>query len=284
MSDYDRIAKAMLYIADHWSEKPSLATIASQVHLSPYHFQRLFCRWAGITPKRFQQVVTLEYGKHLLDETRSLLEVSESLGLSSSSRLHEHFVQLEAVTPGEYRRKGEGLSILYGIHATPFGEVFIAKTPRGICRLAFLDVEPLDDQLAALAHIWPLAQYTRDDGVADEIVAQLFRPGHRQRPLSLHVAGTNFQIAVWKALLRLPYGGVASYGQIAKHLDQPKAARAIGNAVGANPVALVIPCHRVIQQSGALGNYHWGKARKQAIQVWERAKLSPGDPRIVNAR
>lgn len=277
MSDYERIARAISYLSDHVREQPSLEAVAAHVHLSPFHFQRLFSRWAGTTPKRFLQVLTLELGKNLLAESGSLLEVADDLGLSSTSRLHDHFVQLEAVTPGEYRGKGTGLVIRYGLHETPFGLLFAALTPRGVCRAAFLDdAAQASEQLAVLQKTWPLASCIRDDAgtktVAEAIASS---PTGAPRPLSLHVAGTNFQVAVWRALLRIPTGTAVSYGDIAAAVGSPRAVRAAGTAIGANPVAFLIPCHRVIQQSGALGGYRWGLVRKQALQTWEKLQLAP---------
>lgn len=289
MSDYQRIATAIRFITEHASQQPSLEDIAASVHLSPFHFQRLFSQWAGTSPKRFLQVLTLERGKFLLRQQLPLLEAADELGLSGSSRLHDHFVQLQAVTPGEYQRGGAGLIIRYGIAETPFGPMFIAQTPRGLCRAAFIAAgsdltDPQQnhqercaaDELAALRAEWPQAELHEDNHATRPLVAMLFE---RQRtgstaPLSLHVRGTNFQLAVWRALLTIPAGHALSYGQLAAQLGQPAAARAIGNAVGANPLAFVIPCHRVIQQSGALGGYRWGPLRKQVIQSWERLQLA----------
>ncbi|MGV3593293.1 MAG: bifunctional transcriptional activator/DNA repair enzyme AdaA [Gammaproteobacteria bacterium] len=278
MSDYDRIAKAIAYIAQNVTAQPTLDEIAAHVALSPFHFQRLFGRWAGTTPKRFLQVLTLELGKNLLAESGSLLEVSDRLGLSSTSRLHDHFVQLEAVTPGEYRSKGKGLVIEYGEHDTPFGPLFVAQTPRGVCRAAFTDADDAEAQLAILRRTWPLATYIQNAQHTALVAELLALPPAEQarRPLSLHVAGTNFQVAVWRALLRIPAGSAVTYSDIAQAVGTPAAVRAAGTAIGANPVAFVIPCHRVIQRSGALGGYRWGLERKQAMQVRER--LAVTDP------
>jgi AraC family transcriptional regulator, regulatory protein of adaptative response / methylated-DNA-[protein]-cysteine methyltransferase len=272
MSDYDRIAKAITYITANVTAQPTLDEIATHVHLSPFHFQRLFSRWAGTTPKRFLQVLTLELGKKLLEESGSLLEVSDKLGLSSSSRLHDHFVQLEAVTPGEYRAKGKDLVIEYGEHETPFGQLFVAQTPRGVCRAAFTEEDDAEAQLDVLRKTWPLAAYKNSVKNTAEAAGLLASAEKSDRPLSLHVAGTNFQVAVWRALLRIPAGSAVTYSQIAEAVGSPRAVRAAGTAIGANPVAFLIPCHRVIQQSGALGGYRWGLERKQAMQVWERVR------------
>jgi AraC family transcriptional regulator, regulatory protein of adaptative response / methylated-DNA-[protein]-cysteine methyltransferase len=277
MSDYARIEKAMTYMSERVSGQPTLEEVAAHVHLSPFHFQRLFCRWAGTTPKRFLQAMTLERGKRLLGEAQALLDVSHSIGLSGSSRLHDHFVQLEAVTPGEYKSKGLGVSIQYGFHQTPLGRMFVAVTPRGICRLGFVDYAETEEPLAELREEWPMASLTRSEPSTRYVIDALFseQSGAKHGPLSLHVAGTNFQVAVWRALLRIPPGRLASYSRIADALGCPNASRAVGNAVGANPVALLIPCHRVIQKSGALGGYRWGGAKKQMVQTWEQVHCAP---------
>jgi len=279
MSDYERIAQAISFITSRVDRQPTLNEIAAHVHLSPYHFQRLFGRWAGVTPKRFLQVLTLERAKQLLSESMPLLEVSDSVGLSSGSRLYDHFVQLEAVTPGEYKTGGIGLTIEYGVHETPFGNVFIAITPKGVCKLAFLQDDEIDEHLAELYKTWPYAEMHANRQSTLEVIDTMFdremksnREMRSNRPLSLHVSGTNFQASVWKALLSIPPGTVASYAQVAAAIGHPSAARAVGLAVGANPVALLIPCHRVIQQSGKIGGYHWGEIRKHAIHAWEAAR------------
>jgi AraC family transcriptional regulator of adaptative response/methylated-DNA-[protein]-cysteine methyltransferase len=276
MTDYERIARALAYIQQNVTGQPTLDDIARHVNLSPYHFQRLFTRWAGTTPKRFLQVLTLELGKNLLDQQQSVLEAADSAGLSSASRLHDHFVQLEAVTPGEYKSRGAGLTIRYGVSTCPFGSLFVAQTPRGICRASFLDDdETTSDALDELKSDWPLADLVKDVAVAKRFATAVFIEPVRQAtekrlPLTLHVAGTNFQLAAWRALLRIPSGHAISYGALAREMGNPNASRAVGSAIGANPVAVLIPCHRVIQQSGALGGYRWGTERKQALQVWER--------------
>jgi AraC family transcriptional regulator, regulatory protein of adaptative response / methylated-DNA-[protein]-cysteine methyltransferase len=274
ISDYDRIAHAISFIRDRVDHQPTLQEIAGHVNLSPFHFQRLFCRWAGVTPKRFLQVLTLERAKQLLEESRSLLEVSDSLGLSSGSRLYDHFVHLDAVTPGEYKMGGAGLAIDYGVHDTPFGNAFIAVTSRGVCKFSFLQSTKSNGQLAALEKSWPHATIHEDRQRTLAVTTTMFSGEKRlDRPLSLYVSGTNFQISVWRALLRIPPGTVASYSQVAHAIGHPNAARAVGLAVGANPVAYLIPCHRVIQQSGNLGGYHWGETRKHAIHAWESARF-----------
>ncbi|WP_279485643.1 bifunctional transcriptional activator/DNA repair enzyme AdaA [Aeromonas veronii] len=273
MSDYARIADAIRFIASQVERQPTLDEIAAHVHLSPFHFQRLFSRWAGVTPKRYLQVLTLERAKALLQESRPLLEVADTLGLSSGSRLYDHFVQLEAVTPGEYKQRGAGLVIDHGVHGTPFGQAFVALTPRGVCNFSFLDEKAPEAPLAALAQHWPAATLQEAPSRTQNVINTMFDGSKApDRPISLHVSGTNFQICVWRALLQIPPAKVVSYAQVASAVGNPKAARAVGLAVGANPVALMIPCHRVIQQNGKLGGYHWGETRKQAIHAWEAAR------------
>jgi len=274
MSDYERIAKALAYLQERVTEQPSLDELAAHLHLSPFHCQRLFTRWAGTTPKRFLQVVTLELGKNLLDQSCSVLETSAALGLSSTSRLYDHFVQLEAVTPGEYKNRGAGMLLSYGVSATPLGRMLLAQTPRGICKAAFVESEEAETHaLLELQQLWPLANLQLQQARADALSAQIFSARTlAATPLSVHVQGTNFQLAVWRALLQVPRGSAVSYSQIAAAVGSPSAARATGTAIGANPVAVLIPCHRVIQQSGALGGYRWGTERKLALQAWERIK------------
>ena len=273
MSDYDRIADAIAFIVNRAASQPTLAEIAAHLRLSPFHFQRLFSRWAGVTPKRFLQVLTLERAKQLLGESKPLLEVADSLGLSSASRLYDHFVHLEAVTPGEYKTGGTGLIIEHAVQDTPFGKAFIAITPKGICNFSFLESANAAGHLADLHKTWPHA-VVRENRQRTFAVVQTMFGGERKpdRPASLHVSGTNFQVSVWKALLQIPPATVVSYSQVASAIGRPNSARVVGTAVGANPVAFLIPCHRVIQQSGRLGGYHWGEVRKQAIHAWESAR------------
>ena len=259
MSGYDRIAQAISFIVNRVNSQPTLNEIAAHVHLSPFHFQRLFRRWTGVTPRIFLQVLTVERAKQLLSESKPLLEVSDSLGLSSGSRLYDHFVHLEAITPGEHKMGGAGSTLEYAVHGTPFGDAFIATTPRGICNLVFLDRRNIDEHLASLSKRWPHAQMHEDHEKTSMVIEAMFGGKVKlDHPLSLYVSGTNFQTSVWKALLQIPAGTVASYAQVATAIGHPSSARAVSLAVGANPVAFLIPCHRVIQQSGKLG----GKDRK----------------------
>jgi len=267
MTDYERIAMAIDFIKKHAHQQPSLHDIATHIGLSSSHFQRLFSRWAGISPKRFLQTLTLDFAQQLLKETdMSVFDVSSNVGLSSGSRLYDHFVQLTAVTPAEYKQQGEGLDVFFGIHLTPFGRAFIAVTARGICQLTFVDKQSKPQLVQNLMQTWPLADCIEDTVQTAAIVEQLFSPELlNDKPLSLWVKGTNFQINVWRALLTIPEGNLQSYKTIAQQIGNPKATRAVGTAIGANPAALIIPCHRVIRLSGELGGYRWGLTRKQAM-------------------
>lgn len=270
-NDYARIASAIEFIAAEAHRQPQLPEIARHVGLSPYHFQRIFGRWAGVTPKRYLQVLTVERAKKLLAESKPLLEITGDLGLSSGSRLHDHFVSLEAVTPGQFRNGGSGLAIEYGVHATPFGDAFVATTPKGICKLSFVGDAGPGEPLAEIARAWPNAELSENGAATAQVVDAVFgAPGRDRYPL--HVAGTNFQVNVWKALLAIAPGEVTSYAGVAEAIGRPRAVRAVGRAVGANPVAFLIPCHRVIRQSGKLGGYRWGVTLKHAIHAWETAR------------
>lgn len=273
MNDYERIAKAIQYVANGVTDQPTLHEMAAHVHLSPHHFHKLFSRWAGVTPKRFLQVLTVERAKRLLRSAKPLLEVSAAVGLSSGSRLYDHFVTLEAITPGEYKLRGAGLRIEYAVHDTPFGSAFVGMTERGVCKLSFLGPNGMEGELRDLAQRWPRAQFIHSNQATATLMKQMFdADGTTDRPLSLLVQGSNFQVNVWKALLRIPAGAVTSYSEVAAAIDRPAAARAVGHAVGQNPIALLIPCHRVIRQSGSIGGYRWGENRKHAIHAWETAR------------
>jgi AraC family transcriptional regulator of adaptative response/methylated-DNA-[protein]-cysteine methyltransferase len=275
LTDYARIERAIHYIEENARQQPDLATVAAHVGLSEYHFQRLFTRWAGTTPKRFLQYLTLQHAKALLDESTTVLDATFETGLSSPGRLHDLFVTLEAITPGEYKSKGEGLTIYYGFHATPFGEVLLALTERGISGLSFVPAGGRDEALRDLAEQWPLSSLMLDDERTAPYIERIFNQaadGDLMQPLPLFVKGTNFQVQVWQALLRIPAGMVVSYDTIARFVCSSRASRAVGAAVGKNPVGYLIPCHRVIHKAGNIGNYHWGSARKKAILAWEAAQ------------
>jgi AraC family transcriptional regulator of adaptative response/methylated-DNA-[protein]-cysteine methyltransferase len=276
--DYARMERAIRYLDEHAREQPGLEDVASAVGLSPFHFQRLFSRWAGVSPKRFLQVLTLNHAKRALDESGNLLDAALDAGLSGPSRLHDLFVTVESVTPGEWKREGAGVRIAYGFHDTPFGTALAAVTARGLCGLAF--IEPGEERAALdeLEARWPAAQLEEEGAATRSIVQQAFgtvpRGPHAQKmePLRLLLKGTTFQVQVWLALLTLPPGAFTSYGSLAQRVGHPRAQRAVGGAVGDNPVAFLIPCHRVIRSTGALGGYRYGSARKQAILAWEEAR------------
>lgn len=266
-SDYERVATAIAFIEENAPRQPSLDDVAGAVGLSAHHFHRLFRRWAGTTPKRFLQLLTLEEAKRRLDESRSVLRAAFEAGLSGPGRLHDLFVAVDGVTPGEYATGGRGLELAHGLAPTPFGTALVGRTQRGVCHLSFVDGGEADGE-AALAADWPEARLRRDDGAARDVVERLFAGG---RP-PLHVKGTNFQIRVWQALLSIPQGRVASYGDVAAGIERPEAVRAVAGAVARNRVAWMIPCHRVIRKVGETGGYRWGPDRKRAMLAWESAR------------
>jgi len=278
--DYRRIERAIKFIATNFQTRPSLDDIASAACLSKYHFDRLFRRWAGISPIRFLQFLTLEYAKEQLVRSRSVLDAAYDSGLSGPGRLHDLFVTFEAITPGEFKQGGEGLDITYGFHPTPFGECLIATTAKGICHLGFIDNGNNASALRQLKQAWPQAHFAEDTSGTGSIIKAVF--SHEKtspsQPFHLLLKGTNFQINVWKALLTIPDGKIVSYGDVANLMGKPSASRAVGKAVAANPVAFLIPCHRVITNSGKIHRYRWGTARKKAIIGWEAAQLESVNP------
>ena len=264
--DYQRMADTLQWISAHFEEQPSLADIASRAGTSPYHFQRLFSRWVGLSPKKYVQFLTLERAKACLDASQSVLDAAFMAGLSSPGRLHDLFVNIEAVTPGEYRRGGAGLVIRHAIHESPFGPCLLMHTERGICALAFVDDGNDARTLACMARRWPNARLIADREAGEALAARAFAaPGNEGDPVTLLLHGTPFQIQVWNALLRVPMGSVTSYQALANYIGNPDASRAVGTANGANPISYLIPCHRVIRKSGALGGYRWGLGRKLAM-------------------
>ena len=273
-TDYSRVEKAINYLEENFQDQPNLQELASHLNMSSFHFQRVFRRWAGISPKRFLQFLTIEHAKKVLDENKSVLDATYDAGLSSPGRLHDLFVTIDAITPGEYKTKGMGLEITYGIHPTPFGECLLAVTERGICGLNFINGESRQGTVAALQQQWEGARLKEDNQETKHYLEKIFAttPPDDNPATRLFLKGSNFQIKVWAALLRIPFGSVCSYGDIAAHLDQPGAARAVGNAVAANPVAYIIPCHRVIRNIGVFGDYRYGSARKKAMIGWEAAR------------
>ena len=273
--DYQLVERALVYLENHYQEQPSLEQIAAQVGLSEYYFQRVFTHWVGISPKRFLQFLTKEYARQLLDHSASVLDATYRSGLSSPGRLHDLFVTMEAVTPGEYKLHGAGLKISYGFHPSPFGECLLALTGRGICGLAFVTHGERQEPLNELRHRWLMADLQEDPDRTSPWVEKIFPLADEasQEPLKLYLNGTNFQIKVWEALLHIPIGNLVTYQEIATYLGDPKATRAVGHAIGLNPIAFIIPCHRVIRKMGVIGGYHYGPARKKAILGWEMARV-----------
>jgi AraC family transcriptional regulator of adaptative response/methylated-DNA-[protein]-cysteine methyltransferase len=275
--DYYLIEPAIRFLETNVQRQPGLEEIAASVNLSEYHFQRLFTRWVGISPKRFLQYLTKENAKRLLEGSASVLETAYETGLSSPGRLHDLFVTCEAVTPGEYKARGAGLLIRYGFHPTPFGECILAATDRGICYLTFVKEDGLDAALDEVTRWWGQAIMVEDTAGTRPLAARVFTPesGSASTPLPIHLRGTNFQIKVWEALLSIPAGKAVTYSDIAAHLGAPRSARAVGNAVGANPIPVVVPCHRVLRKEGDFGGYRYGAARKMALLGWENVKRNP---------
>jgi AraC family transcriptional regulator, regulatory protein of adaptative response / methylated-DNA-[protein]-cysteine methyltransferase len=274
--DYQRIEQAIRYIEQNFQRQPTLKEIAEEVNLSEFHFDRMFTKWAGTSPQRFMRFLTKEYAKNVLNETKDLLDTTVLMGLSSSSRLHDLFVTYEAMTPAEYKKQGEGLTIFYGIHETNFGFAFIATTARGILKLTFLSGNQMIDELIELKNEFSKADFEENQEATLIFIEQIFSEENHQntKPINLLLRGTNFQIKVWEALLKIPSGRVACYEDIATLIEKPTAQRAVGTAIGANNIAFLIPCHRVIQKIGTTGNYRWGEYRKKAILGWEAVQVA----------
>nr|WP_293301390.1 methylated-DNA--[protein]-cysteine S-methyltransferase [Allomuricauda sp.] len=270
--NYKRIAKAIDFIRDNFKEQPTLNQVAETVHLSPYHFQRLFTEWAGVSPKKFMQYISVEYAKQLLKERQTtLFDTAQETGFSGTSRLHDLFINIEGMTPGEFKNGGENLTINYSFAESPFGPLLVASTPKGICHMSFINDEA--QAFESLKLRFPKAQYHQmlDKNQQDGLF--IFQHDwERLDQIKLHLNGTPFQLKVWETLLKIPMGNLSTYGNIAQKINQPKASRAVGTAIGNNPVAFLIPCHRVIQSSGQLGGYMWGPTRKSAIIGWEAAQ------------
>jgi AraC family transcriptional regulator, regulatory protein of adaptative response / methylated-DNA-[protein]-cysteine methyltransferase len=278
-SDYARIEQALAFLHENYHRQPTLEEIAASISLSEYHFQRLFTRWVGISPKRFLQYLTKEHAKELLARSNDLLSVAYEAGLSGPGRLHDLFVNCEAVTPGEYKAQGAGLHIAYGFHMTPFGEALLGVTERGVCALNFLHSSGYrshEQALERLQRSWQQAELIEDPDRTRPLVMRIFDASYRASglPLSLFVKGTNFQIKVWEALLRIPPGSAVSYETIARAIGKPQALRAVGNAVASNPIQYIIPCHRVLRKMGEFGNYQGGTPRKMALLGWEAAQVA----------
>ncbi len=268
--DYERIERAIHYLRDHYREQPSLGDVADHVGLSEYHFQRLFRRWAGVSPKRFVQHLTAQLAHELLSGSATVLDTSMRAGLSSVGRLHDLTVAVDAMTPGEVRAGGHGIEIRYGVHPTLFGTCVLGETSRGICALHFVDDMTPADARDLLTERWPRAELVEDTAGTAHTVGKIFN-NTTSDTVRLHVGGTNFQLQVWRALLEIPPGDVVAYGELAARIGRPRAVRAVGTAVGQNPIAYLIPCHRVIRATGAIGEYRWGPQRKQAMLALEGA-------------
>jgi AraC family transcriptional regulator of adaptative response/methylated-DNA-[protein]-cysteine methyltransferase len=275
-TDYDIVRRAIAHIRGHWRAQPEVEEIAEAAGVSATDLHHLFRRWAGLTPKAFLQALTLDHARRLLREQASVLDASYEVGLSGPGRLHDLFVTHEAMSPGEWKSGGEGLTITYGFHPSPFGMALVMGSERGLCGLAFADPGDEKSAFADMSSRWPRARYVEDRNLTAPLAQRIFdqklwRP---DRPLRVVLIGTDFEVRVWEALLRVPFGRVTSYSDIAAKVSAPKAARAVGAAVGKNPVCFVVPCHRVIGKSGALTGYHWGLTRKRAILGWEAGQAA----------
>jgi AraC family transcriptional regulator, regulatory protein of adaptative response / methylated-DNA-[protein]-cysteine methyltransferase len=275
-SDYAYVKKALSFISENWREQPSLEAIAAEVMLSPSHLQRIFTRWAGLSPKAFLQALTLDHARAMLRDSATILDTTYEVGLSGPGRLHDLFVTHEGMTPGSYKAQGSGLTIFYGFHPSPFGIALVMVAEQGLAGLAFADEGEEKKALADMMSRWPNARYLEDSAKTAPYATRIFNPDawSPKRPLRVVMIGTDFEIRVWETLLRIPIGKAATYSDIAAHLDKPKAARAVGAAVGKNPVSFVVPCHRVLGKAGGLCGYHWGLTRKRAILGWEAGLLS----------
>jgi AraC family transcriptional regulator of adaptative response/methylated-DNA-[protein]-cysteine methyltransferase len=274
MTNYERVEKAIEFISKNYHQQPDLDEVAKQVHVSPFHFQRMFKEWAGVTPKKFLQYISVEHAKTLLKQDFSLIDVTFEMGLSGTSRLHDLFITIEGMTPGEYKNGGEQLNINYSFAETPFGNIIVASTNKGICHLAFADDEKI--ALKELKALFPNATFKQVVDTTQQNALFIFTQDWKNLDkIKLHLKGTSFQLKVWEALLKVPLGQLTTYADIAATVGNEKASRAVGSAVGDNPVAFLIPCHRVIKSTGVIGQYHWGSTRKTAIIGWEAAKVFP---------
>lgn len=277
--DYDAVRRAIAFLSEHWLDQPDLDDLANHIGLSAAHCQKLFKRWCGLSPKEFLQAITIDNARNLLDGSASLLDCAHEVGLSGSSRLHDLFVDHIAMTPGDYKRRGEGIEISYGFHGSPFGEALVMATDRGIAGIAFVNEDigqtrqqALDDMMRR----WPNAQYREQPNVTASHARHVFDPRKwsPEQPVRLVMIGTDFEVRVWETLLKIPMGRAVSYTDIARHIGKPQASRAVGSAVGRNPISFVVPCHRVLRADGSLGGYHWGLTRKRALIGWETGRVA----------
>jgi AraC family transcriptional regulator of adaptative response/methylated-DNA-[protein]-cysteine methyltransferase len=277
MRDYDQIRRAIAYLTRTWTEQPGLGELAAHLDLELTQCQKLFKRWCGLSPKEFVQALTVDHARSLLSDSASVLDAAYEVGLSGGGRLHDLFVSHEAMTPGEYKRRGDGLEMAYGFHASPFGEALLIVTERGLAGLAFVDEDQAqrrEEVLAEMRQRWPKARFAAGPDKTAPFARLIFNPADwsRARPVRLVLIGTDFELRVWETLLRIPVGRAVSYRDIACHLGQPTAARAVGSAVGRNPISFVVPCHRVLGADGSLTGYHWGLTRKRALIGWEAGR------------
>lgn len=279
-TNFSRIAEAIEYIKINFKTQPRLEEVAEKINVSPFHFQRMFTDWAGVSPKKFLQYITVEHAKKMLKESQStLFETAFETGLSGTGRLHDLFINIEGMTPGEYKNGGENLRINYSFAESPFGNILVASTGKGICNIAFADDR--EEALQALQKKFPNAVYTQMVDLMQQNILYIFtHDWSRINQVKLHLRGTEFQLKVWEALLKVPMGQVTTYGKIAKQIQIPAASRAVGTAIGDNPVAFLIPCHRIIQATGVFGQYHWGSIRKTAMIGWEAAHTDNVIPEI----
>jgi AraC family transcriptional regulator, regulatory protein of adaptative response / methylated-DNA-[protein]-cysteine methyltransferase len=276
VTDYEHVRRIIAFISERWREQPSLEAIASHAGLSTTHVHHLFRRWCGLSPKAFLQAITLDNAKMLLADSASVLDATYELGLSGPARLHDLFVTHEAMTPGDFKARGNGLTMRYGFHASPFGEAILVATERGLAGLGFVDSGDREAALADMQKRWPKAAYVEDALAIAPLAERVFDPGRWQaeQPLRVVLIGTDFEVRVWQTLLRIPRDRATTYSDIARHIGNPAACRAVGAAVGRNPISFVVPCHRVLGRSGALTGYHWGLTRKQAILGWEAGAVA----------
>jgi AraC family transcriptional regulator, regulatory protein of adaptative response / methylated-DNA-[protein]-cysteine methyltransferase len=277
--DYLLIHRAIAFLTRTWTEQPSLEALARHLALSPAHCQKLFKRWCGLSPKEFVQAITLDHARALLDGSASVLDAAHEVGLSGGSRLHDLFVSHEAMTPGDYKRRGEGLGMAYGFHPSPFGEALLIATDRGVAGLAFINEDAGQSRKEALADMmrrWPKARFTAAPDRTEPFARHIFNAAAwcRDQPVRLVMIGTDFEVRVWETLLKIPMGRAVSYTDIARHIGAPTASRAVGSAVGRNPISFVVPCHRVLRGDGSLGGYHWGLTRKRALIGWETGRTA----------
>jgi AraC family transcriptional regulator, regulatory protein of adaptative response / methylated-DNA-[protein]-cysteine methyltransferase len=279
--DYDLIRRAIAFLSETWAEQPSLDRLAQHLGLSPAHCQKLFKRWCGLSPKEFVQAITVDHARNLLQGSASIFDAALEVGLSGGSRLHDLFVSHEAMTPGDYKRRGEGVEMVYGFHASPFGEALLIASERGVAGLAFVNEDAGQTRQEALGDMmrrWPKAHYVEKPVATARHASMIFNATKwsREQPVRLVMIGTDFDVRVWETLLKIPMGRAVSYTDIARHIGSPSASRAVGSAVGRNPISFVVPCHRVLRGDGTLGGYHWGLTRKRALIGWETGRVSAG--------